>query len=167
MAINPQTKMDAENNGEQWLDPENLIADWIDYTQCDAKEEMIRLFVNESGKTMDWLIESYDFAFGEIKAFFHPNQWVVWASYEGEKTAMYNAAMEKAKAANDKNDYMLELTATELLMDEDAIIGVKAETMTVQHTRVTVIPSCLQPAALLEKQRRSCNIWVVITMWKV
>ncbi|MFV0351847.1 MAG: FAD-binding protein [Oscillospiraceae bacterium] len=126
MAINSQVKMDAQNNGEKFLEEEDLIADWLEYCQGDAKEELVREFVYESGKTMDWLIEDYGFEFGDTKAFFHPKQWPVWATYTGDKTEMFTSAIEKAKATNEKNDYMLELTATDLIMENGEVKGVKA-----------------------------------------
>lgn len=128
MAINPQTKMDLENNGEKFLEEEDLIADWIDYCKGDAKEELVRWFVENSGETMDWLINDYGFEFEEIKDFFHPNHWKVWAVYAGDKTDMFTSAVEKAKAMNEKNDYCLELTAKELITDGDGkVVGVRAE----------------------------------------
>lgn len=126
MAINPKTKMDAQNNGEKFLEEEDLITDWLEYCRGDAKEEMVRLFVNESGETMDWLINNYEFSFGDIRAFFHPKMWKVWAVYQGSKTDMMTAAVEKAKAMNAKNDYKLELTATELILENGQVKGVKA-----------------------------------------
>lgn len=127
MAINPETKMESQNNGEIFVDEEELIADWMEYCEGDAKEELVRLMVEESGDTMDWLINNYGFQFGDISAFFHPKMWKVWASYQGDVNAQYASAMETAKAYNEKNDYMLELTATQLLKDEDGnVTGVKA-----------------------------------------
>ncbi len=43
------------------------------------------------------------------------------------KTPMFTKAIDKAKSLNEKNDYMLELTATELIVENDKIVGVKAE----------------------------------------
>lgn len=126
MAINPQGKMDAQNGGAKFLEEEDLIADWLEYCRGDAKEDLVREFVNESGETMDWLINDYGFEFAEIKAFFHPKMWPVWATYTGDKTTMFTSAVDKAKAMNEKNDYLLELTATDLLTDGDKIVGVKA-----------------------------------------
>lgn len=126
MAINPKSKMDAENEGKKWLEEEDLIQDWLAYTQGDAKEELVRQFVNESGETMDWMIEKHGFTFGPMMSFFHPKGWVVWASYQGDKTQAYVSAVEGAKALNEKNDYMLELTAQELITDNGKITGVKA-----------------------------------------
>lgn len=126
MAINSQIKMDTENNGEKFLEEQDLIDDWVDYCQGDAKEEMVDWFVNNSGETMDWLINDYGFEFNEIKAFFHPKMWKVWTSYNGDKTEMFTSAIEKAKAMNEKNDYALELTANELIIENDEIKGVKA-----------------------------------------
>lgn len=126
MAINPKSKMDSENNGQKWLEEEDLIQDWLTYTQGDAKEEIVRLFVNESGETMDWLSADYGFSFGALRNFFHPKGWVVWAGYEGDITSMYNNAMDKAKAMNEKNDYQLELTAKKLIIEKGKVIGVEA-----------------------------------------
>ena len=126
MAINPELKMALENNGEKFLEEEDLIADWIEYCLGDAKEDIVREFVEQSGETMDWLMTDYDFKFEEVKAFFHPKMWEVWAYYEGNKTVMFTNAVEKAKELNEKNDYMLELTATELIMDGADVAGVKA-----------------------------------------
>lgn len=127
MAINPELKMGEQNNGEQFLNEEELIADWLEYCEGDAKEEIVRLMVEESGDTMDWLISKYGFQFGDISAFFHPKMWKVWASYQGDVYAQYQSTIEQAKAYNEKNDYMLELTATKLLTDEAGNVnGVQA-----------------------------------------
>lgn len=127
MAINPPDKMAAENGGKKWLEEEDLIQDWIEYTKGDAKESILRSFVNESGSTMDWLVTKLGFAFNQMRAFFHPKGWVVWATYKGDKDGMYNAAMQAAKARNPKNDYKLELKGTELIVKGGKIVGVKAE----------------------------------------
>ena len=127
MAINPQTKMDEQNAGEKFLDEEELIADWLEYTRGDAKEELVRFMVEESGETMDWLITNHGFSFSDIRAFFHPNMWEVWAAYEGDVNEMYNNAIEQAVALNEKNEYMLELTAKSLITDPDGkVTGVEA-----------------------------------------
>ncbi|MCR3922145.1 MAG: FAD-binding protein [Firmicutes bacterium] len=127
MAINSVIKMNEQNEGKKFLEEEDLIEDWLEYTLGDAKEELVRFMVNESGATMDWLIENYGFEFSPIRAFFHPKGWEVWAGYDGSIDEMYNAAIEQAKAFNEKNDFMLELTATDLLTDaEGNVTGVKA-----------------------------------------
>ena len=137
MAVNPQTKMDSQNNGEKFFDEEELIEDWINYTRGDAKEEIIRLFVEESGETLDWMANDFEFKFMDVKPFFHPKQWAVVANYATEefedddaldlnKTPMFTRAVDMAKAMNEKNDYMLELTATELILDGGEVVGVKA-----------------------------------------
>lgn len=137
MAVNPQTKMDSQNGGKKFLEEEDLIADWIDYTEGDAKEDIIREFVEESGETLDWLTNDFDFKFMDVVPFFHPKQWPVVSNYATEdyqdddgldlnKTPMFTAAINKAKAMNDKNDYMVELTATDLIVDNGKIVGVKA-----------------------------------------
>ena len=127
MAINPELKMESQNNGAPFLEEEELIADWMEYCEGDAKEELVRLMVDQSGDTMDWLISNYGFQFGDISSFFHPKMWKVWATYQGDANEQYHNAMETAKALNEKNDYMLELTGTKLLTDETGKVnGVQA-----------------------------------------
>ncbi len=123
MAINPETKMEAQNNREVFVNEEELIKDWLEYCEGDAKEELVRLMVGKSGDAFDWLINSNGFEFGDIKAFFHPKMWKVWAAYEGDVNAQYVSTMEAAKALNEKNDYMLELTAAKLLKDENGKVN--------------------------------------------
>ena len=137
MAVNPQTKMDSQNDGEKFFDEEELIEDWNNYTLGDAKEDIIRLFVEESGETLDWMATDFEFKFMDVKPFFHPKQWAVVANYATEdfedddaldlnKTPMFTRAVDMAKAMDAKNDYMLELTATDLIIENDEIVGVKS-----------------------------------------
>ena len=71
MAVNPPTQV-ALNDGTSFVNEEELIQDWLAYTEGDAKEEMIRKYVQESGKTFDWLESNFDFHFGEkMFAFYH------------------------------------------------------------------------------------------------
>ena len=102
-------------------------------TADDAKPELVRLFIEESGKTFSWLEENYDFGFmPNMMAFYDPHGWQLWTMYYDStmtsKDLAYNNSMEMAKALNEKNDYMTELTATDLILDEDGkVIGVQAE----------------------------------------
>ena len=82
--------------------------------------------VEESGEVFDWLKLEHGFGFGDLAAFFHPSGWRVWSSY-ADKDNLFVAMMDKAKALNEKNDYMTELTAESLITDEAGkIVGVKA-----------------------------------------
>ena len=54
----------------------NLLNDWAEYTTIDGKQDskldVVEMFINNSGETLDWM-EKYYFQFGdEMKAFFHP-----------------------------------------------------------------------------------------------
>ena len=125
MGINPPSYVEA-NGGEKFLEEEDLIADWLAYTEGDAKEEMVRLMVEESGEAFDWLKLEHGAQLGDLAAFFHPAGWRVWSSYE-DKDNLFVSMLEKAKAMNEKNDYMTELTAESLITDEAGkIVGVKA-----------------------------------------
>ena len=132
MAINPPSRVEA--NGGEIVPEDQLLADWAEYTtidgQQDAKLDVVQMFIENSGETLDWM-EKYSFEFGDtMRAFFHPAGWQVWTSYAGKNGATkddaYAEAMETAKAMNEKNDYMLELEATDLLVENGKVVGVHA-----------------------------------------
>ena len=132
LGVNPTKQVEA-NGGQLLVDPDELFTAWMEYTDNDAKAELVKLFIQESGKTFDWLESSYDFLFmDQMFAFYDPHNWPLWTMYYDStmtsKELAYENSMELAKAMNEKNDYMTELTATDLLLDDQgAVIGVEAE----------------------------------------
>ena len=132
LGVNPEKQV-AANGGENFVDPDELFDAWMEYTENDAKPELVRLFIDESGKTFSWLEDNYDFAFlPDMMSFYDSHGWKLWTMYYDStmtsKDLAYTNSMEKAKAMNEKNDYMTELTATDLIVDDTGkVIGVKAE----------------------------------------
>ncbi len=132
LGVNPARQVEL-NGGEPFVDPEELKAAWMEYTDNDAKEELVDLFIRESGNTFGWLEDNYDFQFLDAMfAFYDSHAWPLWTMYSDKtntsKDLAYQNSMEKARAMNEKNDYMTELTARDLILDEDgSVIGVEAE----------------------------------------
>lgn len=121
----------------EFANPDDVYQVWLDYVESDEKADIIHEAVYNSGTYLDYYIENFDFEFdGMIMSFAKPEWSQFWTRYVGEngstnifganKTYQYNRAIEKAKAFNEKNDYMLELSATELIFDSDQAVGVKA-----------------------------------------
>ena len=114
------------------MNPDELFDAWMEYTDNDAKEEIVKLFIEESGETFGWLEENWDFRFlDNMFAFYDVHGWPLWTMYTDttgtSKDLAYLNSMEKAKGLNEKNDYMTELTATSLLKGEDGnVTGVEA-----------------------------------------
>lgn len=131
MAVNPARQV-ALNNGEKFVDEDELLQAWMEYTDNDAKEEIVKLFIDESGKTLGWLEDNWDFqALDAMFAFYDYHGWKLWTMYNDKtgtsKDLAYANSMEAAKAMNPKNDYMTELTATDLITDDSGkVTGVKA-----------------------------------------
>ncbi|WP_172642069.1 FAD-binding protein [Desulfitobacterium hafniense] len=136
MAINSKIKMDEEFGGKEYIDADAVYKVWNDYCGADAKPNMIRLAIDESGETLDWLIKDWKFQFTPMSSFVlspYPD-WKIWCYYGGEtknrfgtnKTYMFENAVKAAQAKNSAAEYMLELTAQELLKDGDEVVGVKA-----------------------------------------
>ena len=131
LGVNPEKQV-AANEGKAFVDPDELLTAWMEYTENDAKEELVKLFIDESGKTFGWLEENYDFGFLPMMfAFYDSHGWPLWTMYNDStgtsKDLAYVNSMEKAKGMNEKNDYMLELTATDLLVENGAVVGVEAK----------------------------------------
>mgnify|MGYP002512281697 CR=1 FL=1 len=121
----------------QFANPDDVYQVWIDYVESEEKADIIHEAVYNSGTYLDYYIDNFDYEFnGMIMSFAKPEWSQFWTRYVGEnggtnifganKTYQYNRAMEKAKTFNEKNDYMLELSAQELIFDGDQIVGVKA-----------------------------------------
>jgi hypothetical protein len=109
------------------------------------KWQLIKLLIDESGETVTWLARDYNFHFA-------PPDFGTGTAYGSEewdpigigpfgptrpgystddhddlfKTTMFTRAIEKAKARNPENGYKLELRATDLIMDNGKVAGVKA-----------------------------------------
>ena len=131
LGVNPQAQVEA-NGGEKFVDEDELFNAWMEYTDNDAKPDIVKMFINESGKTFGWLEDNYDFSFlPQMFAFYDAHGWKLWTIYSGKdggtKDDAYVNSMEKAKAMNDKNDYMTELTAKKLLVEDGKVVGVEAE----------------------------------------
>ena len=132
LGVNPARQVEL-NGGEPFVDPDELYTAWMEYTDNDAKGDLVKLFIEESGETFGWLEDNWDFQFGDaMMAFYDSHGWPLWTMYSDKtntsKDVAYINSMEAAKAMNEKNDYMLELTATDLITDDDGkVIGVKAE----------------------------------------
>ena len=127
LGVNPPHQVEA-NGGEPFVDPDELFDAWMEYTDGDAKEEIVRLFIEESGETFAWLADNWGFQFlPGMFAFYDVHGWPLWTMYMDKDNA-YNTALAKAKEMNEKNDYMTELTAKSLILDEEGnVIGVEAE----------------------------------------
>jgi len=130
LAVNPAAQV-ANNGGEDYVNPDELYDAWMEYCEDDAKGEIVRLFIEESGETFGWLADNYDFAFlPSMFAFYDSHGWKLWTMYSGAnggtKDDAYNAAMEKATAYNEKNTYMTELRATDLIVEDGKVVGVEA-----------------------------------------
>lgn len=123
--------------GVEFADPDQVYQVWLDYVGSDEKADIIREAVYNSGAYLDYYIDNFDFEFeGMIMSFAKPEWSQFWTRYVGEegsrnlfggnKTYQYDRAMEKAKGLNEANDYMLELTARELIFEGERVAGVKA-----------------------------------------
>lgn len=128
----------AAFDGVTFANPDEVYEVWMDYVESNAKADIIHEAVYNSGKYLDYYINNFDFEFsGMILSFAIPAWSQFWTRYVAEegtvntfgpnKTYQFDRAMEIAKAMNEKNDYMLELTASEFIFDADGIAaGVKA-----------------------------------------
>ena len=153
MAINPPKFMEEHNNEvasiqcgtfkrpledtrvdkSVYVDREQLKKEWIEYTCGDAKEDLIDLMFDESGKALDWLQYEHGFFFGKPQLGVEPSaQYFLVYQYNG--SFMDNKHVIAGYFDNIWHDYetmggqyLLETEATELLMDyTGSVCGVKA-----------------------------------------
>lgn len=120
----------------QFPDMDEVYSTWIDYVGSEEKADIIYECVYNNGEYIDYFIDNFGFKFAGLIGSFEIAEWKeLWTSYNSEtrnvlgpnKTFQFDNAVAIAKAMNEKNDYMLELTADELIMDESGdVIGVHA-----------------------------------------
>ncbi len=143
MAINSKNLAKKYNDGKDYIDADDVYKTWIDYVGTDEKADVIRKAVDESGPALDYYMDNFDFEFdgmegGLIGSFVRTDwdkEWTVYTADENntkwyvlgpDHTFQFTRALDKAKAMNEKNDYMLELKGDELITDEnDNVIGVR------------------------------------------
>ncbi|MPM56834.1 Urocanate reductase [bioreactor metagenome] len=133
MTVNPKNAevQPAVSTAGYPVDTAALKSQWLSDTKGEAKENCIDLMLEDSGSTLDWLIDSYGFTFGPLQNFMG-NNFIVYSSYRpaaGQTvTDMYVHAIEKACEYNEKNKYVLELKAIHILTDGSGeVCGVSAE----------------------------------------
>ncbi len=149
MAINPPKVKEKYNGGEDFTDAAALYDAWWEYTEGDAKKDMLDLFFAKSGEAFDWLAIDQGVLFDfQAKPGFTPKDWYKvkfqWSPNKPpDHPEMFFYAYNKREiAANfDKlinkltslgGDYLLETEARELLLDDQgSVVGVKA------HNKIT------------------------------
>jgi uncharacterized protein with FMN-binding domain len=130
MAVNPRSRVKTQRPeaGKFPVDTDDLYRLWMKETLGDAKGDLVRLLIDESGGTVDWLEQQWAFSFAEeVTTFSAQSPCKLYSRYKGDPEVMYQRAIDKAKNRNAKNDYALELTATALLTDTKGnVCGVRA-----------------------------------------
>ncbi len=142
MALNSRYLKEKFNDGEDYINPDDVYKVWMDYVEGDEKADVIREAVYNSGSALDYYVDNFGFEFeglGLLGSFVVPEwdkEWCVYTADEGNtawnilgpnKTYQFLRALDIANAKNEKNRYMTELTAESLIFDDDGkAIGVKA-----------------------------------------
>ncbi|MFR5602039.1 MAG: FAD-binding protein [Lachnospiraceae bacterium] len=133
MAVNPPSMV--EEKGSDYVDVATFKADWMDYTEGEAKEELIDVMLNESGETLDWLVD-LGFEFAEpVPGFGTPYEVVCYygegfLGADGLSTSKsvvgsyFDSMMEAYESIG--GQYMLQTEGTELILENGKVTGAKA-----------------------------------------
>lgn len=141
MALNSEYLKNLFNDGEDYINPDDVYDVWIDYVGSEEKADVIAEAVYNSGSALDYYVENFGFEFaglGLLGSFAVPEWTKEWCVYSPDpdtgwnilgpnKTYQFLRALDTAMAMNEKNTYMTELTADSLIFDEEGnVIGVSA-----------------------------------------
>ena len=133
-AVNPRRLSAVMNDGKPFVDETRFLKEWLDYTSAggeqSAKEDLVRLFFRESGKTIDYMYE-LGWMFGTnkksdmtdgITAF---NQVLTsgidTGTYEDRRGIVdtyYKSVLAAVEAQGGR--YMLETEGYDLILDEES-----------------------------------------------
>lgn len=143
-AVNPTVYAAETNNGKNFVDSDRFLKEWLNYTtdaqgQQTAKEDLIRMFCRESGKTVDWLY-GLGWSFGSMKKSSMTDGCVEFNSAitsnldkgtfedrRGIVDGYLKYLLSSVEAQGGK--FMLETEAYGLIMDGGTVKGVKARNM--------------------------------------
>ncbi len=143
-AVNPPRYMAEKSPDKPFVNAQDYLNMWLAYTttksgEQSAKEEMVKLYIEQSGKVIDWLHYEQGWQFGSME---HAPciDLEAWVAYNAVLTAnkdkgtnedrrkvimqYYDAMLSKVVAQG--GEYMLETEAYAFLMDGDRVAGVKA-----------------------------------------
>lgn len=148
MAINSKYLKDLYNGGKDYINADDVYRTWIDYVgsaNAAKKADVIHEAVYNSGDALDFYVNNFGFTFtgmekqgGMLGSFVRTDWKKLWTVYTADKgntswnvlgpnkTFQFDRAMQIAKSRNPKNDYMTELRADKLIMDNGRVVGVNA-----------------------------------------
>ena len=138
MAVNPPRIQAEYNDSKNYVDTDAMRAAWLEYTEGDAKEEMVDKMIYGSGEAIDWLHYEHGFEFDympkvgftpadvyAVKFQYLPNS--VGANKAYIARYFDNIIKDYTKAGG---RYMLETEAYGLIQDaEGKVVGVKAKSL--------------------------------------
>lgn len=133
MAVNPPSMV--EEKGSDYVDVAEFKADWLNYTEGDAKEELVDIMLNKSGETLDWLMD-FGFEFAKpVPGFGTPYEVVCYygegfMGSDGQTTSktVVGGFFDKMMEAYEKvgGQYLLQTEGTELIIEDGKVMGAKA-----------------------------------------
>ena len=137
-SVNPPRFKTEYNEGKDYCDADELVQNWIEYCEGDARENIVRKFVAECGEVLDYLVfdRGLKLSTTPVSGLAEEDFRVVcyrYADFEKGLTirrqgtlAFYDGMMDAFTSLGGK--YMLETTGYELIYDEAAnkVIGCKA-----------------------------------------
>ena len=141
MALNSEYLKDLFNDGEDYINPDEVYEVWLEYVESLDKADVIYEAVYQSGSALDYYHDNFGFEFegrGLLGSFVIPSWDKEWCVYTADpetgwnilgpnKTYQFTRAMELAKSKNPLNEYMTELYAEKLIFDDDHnVVGVQA-----------------------------------------
>lgn len=133
LAVNPPRLAELYNEGADFIDGEALKTDWLARTQGDAKNDLLDLFFEESGNTIDWLHFDHEWPFNppnpghaEYATFdccFTYNPYTL-SGPKVEVAGFIDGLMDQFTDLG--GEYFLETTATDILYDTESksVVGV-------------------------------------------
>lgn len=124
-------KARLKSAGENLVDGEALLKDWLAYTTVDgrqgAKPEIVRELIEKSGDTLDWM-SGLGFAFQPARGFVG-GKWAVFSPYAGDKarTEEFFASAYRKFTEDLGGRCLLETEGIELLVQAGQVVGLLAK----------------------------------------
>lgn len=93
MALNSKNLKDKYNNGQDYINADDVYNTWIKYVGTEEKADVIKEAVYNSGSALDYYMDNFDFSFGGMNgllgSFVVPEWTKEWTVYTADNKKWY------------------------------------------------------------------------------
>jgi fumarate reductase flavoprotein subunit len=122
MAVNAPKYKAQFNQGQDYMDKNALLQAWAEYTEGDAKMDIVNMYLDNSGDTIDWLFYEHGFLFNNPLTGFGPDD-VYRCKYQYVNIANKEPGRDYGRNVDRSMNEMVDSYFHQLIADYESLGG--------------------------------------------